>query len=179
MLTASAAYIDIWKFGWGTAYVDAGAARKLALLSAADVRTCLGGTLLEIAWPQGEDTGVPGVGGRGRLRLRRGVARRRADDPRGQSRTVRRAAEELRRALRGRAARTPTRCSPPQRMARRGRRDLDAGARWVVTEGRESGTVGIYRADGRCARTSWPRRSRGGGVERMLFEAPRKDQQAG
>ena len=26
--------------------------------------------------------------------------------------------------------------------------DLAAGARWVITEGRESGTVGIYREDG-------------------------------
>ena len=26
--------------------------------------------------------------------------------------------------------------------------DLAAGARWVITEGRESGTVGIYRSDG-------------------------------
>ena len=26
--------------------------------------------------------------------------------------------------------------------------DLDAGARWVVAEGRESGTVGLYNVDG-------------------------------
>ena len=45
--------IDVWKFGWGTAYVDAGLCEKLALLRSHDVRSCLGGTLLEISWAQG------------------------------------------------------------------------------------------------------------------------------
>ena len=56
--------------------------------------------------------------------------------------------------------------------------DLDAGARWVITEGRESGTVGIYREDGQFASDVVAAAVRGGGVDRLLFEAPRKDQQA-
>ena len=54
VLLTSAPLIDVWKFGWGTAYIDAGLAEKLALLRAADIRSCLGGTLLEISWAQGK-----------------------------------------------------------------------------------------------------------------------------
>ena len=56
--------------------------------------------------------------------------------------------------------------------------DLAAGARWVITEGRESGTVGIYREDGSIREDVVAAAVRGGGIDRILFEAPRKDQQA-
>src|SRR5690606_7903828 len=55
--------------------------------------------------------------------------------------------------------------------------DLAAGARWVVVEGRESGTVGLYHPDGSLRtelieeiQTRLP-------VDRVIFEAPRKPQQ--
>jgi len=56
--------------------------------------------------------------------------------------------------------------------------DLIAGARWVITEGRESGTVGVYRGDGTVREDVVAAAVRGGGVDVLLFEAPRKDQQA-
>jgi len=45
--------IDIWKVGWGTAYVDHALPAKIAALTTGGVDLCLGGTLLEIAWAQG------------------------------------------------------------------------------------------------------------------------------
>ena len=51
--TSAAPYIDVWKFGWGTAYLDPGLPEKLDLLAEHGVLACTGGTLLEIAWPQG------------------------------------------------------------------------------------------------------------------------------
>lgn len=68
LLNAAGDFVDIWKFGWGTAYLDRELGTKLALLAEHGVRACLGGTLLEIAWSQGRveeclrwaaDTGVP------------------------------------------------------------------------------------------------------------------------
>ena len=56
ILASVAPFIDIWKFGWGTAYLDPALDRKLAQLRAAGVWSCLGGTLLEIAWLQGKET---------------------------------------------------------------------------------------------------------------------------
>jgi phosphosulfolactate synthase len=55
--------------------------------------------------------------------------------------------------------------------------DLAAGARWVLTEGRESGTVGIYDAAGTVREDVVEAVLAAGGVERVVFEAPRKDQQ--
>jgi phosphosulfolactate synthase len=56
-------------------------------------------------------------------------------------------------------------------------RDLEAGATWLVAEGRESGTVGLYNAD--CgiredlvaAIVDWIPQ------DRVIFEAPAKSQQ--
>jgi phosphosulfolactate synthase len=56
--------------------------------------------------------------------------------------------------------------------------DLAAGARWVIAEGRESGTVGVYRSDGSVREDVVVAALAGGGADKVLFEAPRKDQQA-
>jgi len=56
--------------------------------------------------------------------------------------------------------------------------DLDTGARWVLTEGRESGTVGLYRPDGSVREDVVAAVTSVDGASRILFEAPRKDQQA-
>src|SRR6185437_1605115 len=53
LLEAAGEFVDIWKFGWGTAYLDREFETKLGLLAQHDVQACLGGTLLEIAWSQG------------------------------------------------------------------------------------------------------------------------------
>ena len=51
-LDAVSDMIDIWKFGWGTSYLDTEVAGKLELLRSASVLSCTGGTLIEIAWVQ-------------------------------------------------------------------------------------------------------------------------------
>ena len=45
--------IDIWKLGWGTAYLEPDVGEKVAILQRAGVRACVGGTLLEAAWAAG------------------------------------------------------------------------------------------------------------------------------
>ena len=61
LLEAAGEFVDIWKFGWGSAYLDRQLEQKLALLAEHGVRACLGGTLLEIAWSQ--DTLLVGENG--------------------------------------------------------------------------------------------------------------------
>ncbi len=56
--------------------------------------------------------------------------------------------------------------------------DVAAGATWVVAEGRESGTVGIYDEEGAVHEDIVASAVRAGGLDRVVFEAPRKDQQA-
>ena len=52
VLATCGTYIDIWKFGWGTAYLDPGVESKLDTLGAHGILGCVGGTLLEVAWVQ-------------------------------------------------------------------------------------------------------------------------------
>jgi phosphosulfolactate synthase len=56
--------------------------------------------------------------------------------------------------------------------------DLDAGARWVIAEARESGTVGLYRPDGSVRADVVHTLLRVADPARVIFEAPRTDQQA-
>src|SRR5690606_36272649 len=67
----------------------------------------------------------------------------------------------------------------PAQMAELVRADLEAGAAWVIIEGRETGQgVGVYREDASLD----PALVEGlvaaaGGPERLLWEAPQKGQQ--
>ena len=55
--------------------------------------------------------------------------------------------------------------------------DLSSGASYVVAEGRESGTIGVYDHHGQAQEEIVAAAVGAAGVERCIFEAPRKDQQ--
>jgi phosphosulfolactate synthase len=177
ILRAAAPHIDIWKFGWGTAYLDAELATKLALLAQADVQTCLGGTLLEIAWAQGEHvhclTWARQVGFTC-VEVSRGVV----PMPLTDKQDLLRLAAESFAVVSEVGKKDPNQALTTEQWADEIAADLHAGARWVVTEGRESGTVGLYRSDGTVREDILAAAVGAAGVERLLFEAPRKDQQA-
>jgi phosphosulfolactate synthase len=177
ILATSAPYIDVWKFGWGTAYIDPALHEKLALLREAGIRSCLGGTLLEISWAQGKaDECVDwaaGVGFRA-IEVSRGVVPMTVAEKHDLLRQVAARFEALSEV----GNKDPQQALTPEQWTTEVAGDLAAGARWVITEGRESGTVGLYRDDGSVREDVVAAAVAGGGVERVLFEAPRKDQQA-
>lgn len=177
LLETADGFIDIWKFGWGTAYLDRQLADKLALLAEHGVRACLGGTLLEIAWSQGRveeyfrwaaDAQVPLV------EVSCGVMPISRDD---KERLVARAAQSFT-VLTEVGSKDPTQQMPPAQWTREVDADLAAGAWLVVTEGRESGTVGTYDLAGGVHEDIIDAVVASAGYEHVLFEAPRKDQQA-
>src|SRR5208283_4073234 len=57
-------------------------------------------------------------------------------------------------------------------------RDLEAGAWKVIAEARESGTAGIYRADGEVRTGLIDEIAHAVDPARLIFEAPRQGQQA-
>ena len=57
------------------------------------------------------------------------------------------------------------------------RSELEAGAWKVIAEARESGTAGIFRPDGEVRMGLVDEIAHGVDVDRVLFEAPQKDQQ--
>ncbi len=175
-LDAAAPLIDIWKFGWGTAYIDQNLEEKLELLDRHGVRACTGGTLLEIAWAQGAvaqfldwamAVGFPCVEvSSGTVTLSRleksgliGVAAERFS-----------VLAEIGRKDAGASV-------LPGQWAADAEADLGAGADYVVTEGRESGTVGLYEPDGSVRGDVADAVVSAIGVERVLFEAPQRTQQ--
>lgn len=177
VLAGAGPHIDIWKFGWGTAYVDVELAAKLEVLRSAGVLACLGGTLLEIAWSQGKDDECLAWAKRAgfdTVEVSRGVAPMALSD---KHELLRRAADSFV-VLSEVGNKDPDKPLRADEWSDEIAGDIAAGARWVITEGRESGTVGLYRPDGTVREDIVAAAVRGGGVERVLFEAPRKDQQA-
>jgi phosphosulfolactate synthase len=176
-LSSAALHVDVWKFGWGTAYLDTALPEKLELLKAHGIRSCLGGTLLEISWAQGKaqqcldwaaDVGFDSV------EVSRGVAPMTL----AEKHDLLRWAAQTFVVLSEVGSKDPEQVLTAQQWTDEVAGDLGAGARWVITEGRESGTVGIYQDDGSIRADVVAAAVRGGGVDRVLFEAPRKDQQA-
>lgn len=177
LLEACGQFIDVWKFGWGTAYLDPGLTEKLDLLRRHGVLACAGGTLLEVAWHQGvvekylawaQAVGLPCI------EVSCGVAPMSADDKR-----------RLIEAAVGRfvvlaeiGSKDPRAEVTPSAWAAAAAADREAGATWVVAEGRESGTVGLFSSAGDVRGDVADAVVDAIGVESTVFEAPRKEQQA-
>lgn len=177
LLGVCGAYVDIWKLGWGTAYLDPALADKLAVLDGHGVLACAGGTLLEVAWQQ--DAVEPYLDwaaavGFPCIEVSRGVA----DMPLADKLAVVRWAAERFIVLAEVGAKDPLAEVGAQAWAHEAAADLAAGATWVVTEGRESGTVGLFTADGAVRTEVVDAVVAAVGVGSTVFEAPRKDQQA-
>jgi len=58
------------------------------------------------------------------------------------------------------------------------RADLDSGASWIVAEGRESGNVGLYTADGSVRPDLVDALEVAGAQAQVIYEAPLRAQQA-
>jgi phosphosulfolactate synthase len=177
LLVAQGAWVDLWKLGWGSAYLDPAVGRKVALLREHEVLACPGGTLLEVAALQGRaaeciDWAV--ASGFACVEVSDGLC---LLDPATKAELIRRAAQELVVVSEVGAKRAEA-VTDPDDWVRIALDDLAAGASWVVAEGRESGTVGIYEPDGTVRVTLVDSLLERVGPERVVFEAPRKDQQA-
>jgi phosphosulfolactate synthase len=177
LLDVCGAYVDVWKFGWGTAYLDPGLRAKLGVLRDHEVLACTGGTLLEVAWHQGvvveyldwaADLGFPCV------EVSTGVAPIAPDE---KADLIRRAAARFV-VLAEVGSKDPQAPVTAADWAAAAAADRAAGATWVVTEGRESGTVGLFTASGEVRGDVADAVVRAVGSECIIFEAPRKEQQA-
>ena len=177
VLGAGAPHIDIWKTGWGTAYVDRTLGAKLAVLAEHRVASCLGGTLLEIAWSQGAAEACLAWAhevGFTHVEVSRGTVPMTLD---AKHELVRRAADRFV-VLTEVGAKDPLQRHTLAQWGDEAGRDRAAGAALVVAEGRQSGTVGIYDADGSVRGDVVDAIVDAVGVERVVFEAPRTSQQA-
>ncbi len=177
LLEACGSYIDVWKFGWGVAYIDPGLQAKLELLTAHGVLASPGGTLLEIAWAQGraaEFLAWARAAGFPCVEVSEGTVPMGAD---AKAVLISEAAEHFI-VLAEVGAKDPQVRMTPGEWAEAAARDLAAGATWILAEGRASGTVGIYTGSGAVREDVVGALVDAAGTDGVVFEAPREDQQA-
>lgn len=176
LLAQASEIVDIVKFGWGTAYVSPTIAEKVRCCRRAGVHACLGGTLLEIAEAQGRtpdyvswmrDIGVDCV------EVSNGALPMAPERKRALVREL--SAEFI--VLAEVGSKQPVVPSARDWIGEM-TEDLAAGARWVIAEGRESGTVGLFDHRGAVRGELVSEILDQVGGERLIFEAPRRQQQA-
>ncbi len=177
LLAASGEYVDVWKLGFGTAYLDPTVEAKVAVLTGAGNRACLGGTLLEVAWAQGraeECLNWAGEVGFSCVEVSNGSCHM----PLAAKRNLIATASRNFVAISEVGSKNPQTPVSPAAWAEEMTGDIEAGATWVLAEGRESGTVGLYDADGRVREELAEALVAAVGLRFVVFEAPRSAQQA-
>jgi phosphosulfolactate synthase len=177
LLAANGPYVDVWKLGWGISYLDPNLAAKLDLLAGHRVLASPGGTLLEIAWAQGRAAdfldwaracGFPCVEVSAGTVAMDGAAKRDLIEQAARHFIV----------LAEVGPKDPGVHLTPGQWAQAVSRDLQAGATWVLAEGRASGTVGIYDPSGAVRQEVIEAMVSVTDPGSIVFEAPRDSQQA-
>lgn len=176
LMEVCGASVDIVKLGWGTAVVTANLEAKLARYREHGVPVCLGGTLTEIALRDDRLDGLLGwlrELGLAHVEISDGTI---ALDPGRKCELIARLAEEFT-VLSEVGSKDAATIMAPYRWVEQIRAELDAGAWKVVAEARETGTAGIFRPDGEVRMGLIDEIAHAVEPDRLLFEAPRKEQQ--
>ncbi|MDX6639259.1 MAG: phosphosulfolactate synthase [Solirubrobacteraceae bacterium] len=177
MMEVAGASVDIVKLGWGTALATQNLGPKLARYREHDVPVVLGGTLTELAILQ--DRVDPLIAWLHELGLRHvevsdgSIALER---PR-KLELIRRLVADGFVVLSEVGSKDNENIMAPYRWVEQIQEELEAGAWKVIAEARESGTAGIYRADGEVRMGLIDEIVHAVDPDRLMFEAPQKDQQ--
>ena len=177
LLAVAAGSIDIVKLGWGTAAVTSDLKAKVGVYQEAGVPVCLGGTLLEVVLRQDKlDEYVAWVQGLGidHVEVSDGTI---ALDHDAKLDIIRRLAKEFT-VLSEVGSKSEDVIFSPKRWVEMIQKELEAGSWKVITEGRESGTVGDYPADGAVKEGHIDEIRDSIDPGQLVFEAPAKKQQA-
>jgi phosphosulfolactate synthase len=169
-------YIDIVKLGWGTAVATGNLEAKLARYKEHGITVMFGGTLTELAITQNRlDRLVATLHELDvdHIELSDGTINLEHDR---KLELISRLAQEFT-VLSEVGSKDDTRIMAPYRWVEQIESELEAGAWKVIAEARESGSVGIFRHDGEVRMGLIDEIVHAVDPEKILFEAPRKDQQ--
>jgi phosphosulfolactate synthase len=168
--------VDVVKLGWGTAPVTGNLTAKLERYAAHGVPVVLGGTLTEIALRQGRIDGL--------VAYLRELGLRHVEVSDGTITLEQSAKCELIERLAREfvvfsevGSKDAEQIMAPYRWVEQIQAELRAGAWKVITEAREGGNAGIYRADGEVRMGLIDEIVHAVSPEVLVFEAPRKEQQ--
>jgi phosphosulfolactate synthase len=176
-LDSAGEFVDVVKTGWGLGYVDPHLTRRAELCRRHGVLLSTGGTLLEIAAHQGRLERFADWA------AARGVAAVEVSNGLGLLTVAEKAKiiaglSDLFVVLAETGSKDEHVTLSPGQWAAEMASDLEAGATWAIAEGRESGTVGMYQPDGSVRTEIFDAIAERVGADRVIFEAPRKSQQA-
>ncbi len=176
LLEVGAPYVDIIKFGWGTSVVMENLDAKIDLCQQRGIDVYCGGSLFELALRRGKvDDYVAYLRDRGigLIEVSDGVIELPAED---KLRYIERLAKHFK-VLSEVGSKDETVVVAPYRWVKQIKEELQAGAWKVITEGRESGTAGIYRPTGEMRTGLVDEIAHEIDTSRLMFEAPQKAQQ--
>jgi phosphosulfolactate synthase len=169
-------YVDIVKLGWGTAVVAPNLESKLERYRSYGIPVVLGGTLTEIAILQGKlDALIQRISRLGleHVEISDGTITLAHEEKLA---LIERLSKDFR-VMSEVGSKDETNIMAPYRWIELIETELAAGAWKVITEARESGTVGIFRHDGEVRQGLVDEVAHAVPFDQLLFEAPRKDQQ--
>jgi len=168
--------VDVVKLGWGTALVSANLKPKLERYAAHEIPVVLGGTLTELAIRQGRVEGLIAWLNELGLRHVEGSDGTITIEPEVKRELIARLAEGFT-VFAEVGSKDVDFIMAPYVWVEQIQRDLEAGAWKVIAEARESGTAGIYRADGEVRTGLIDEIAHAIDPERLIFEAPLREQQ--
>jgi phosphosulfolactate synthase len=170
-------FVDLVKLGWGTALVTQNLEAKLARYREHGIPVVLGGTLTELAIRDGRvERLVDWIGELGitHVEVSDGTI---TIEPSAKRELIARLAGEGLCVMSEVGSKDAEEIMAPYKWVELIEAELEAGAWKVVTEARESGTAGIYRADGEVRMGLIDEIVHRIDLDKLLFEAPRKAQQ--
>jgi phosphosulfolactate synthase len=169
-------YIDVAKLGWGTSVATGNLEAKLSRYREHGITPMFGGTLTELAIAQNRlDALVAWMHELGLEHIEVSDGTITLEHER-KVELIERLAKEFT-VLSEVGSKDNTRIMAPFRWVEQIQAELDAGAWKVIAEARESGSVGIFRHDGEVRMGLIDEIAHAIPHEKILFEAPRKDQQ--
>ena len=177
LIEVAGEFVDIVKLGWGTALATQNLEPKLARYAEHGIPVVLGGTLTELAIRQQRVDGLIAwlrELGLDHVEVSDGTI---TIEPAEKCDLVRHLASEGFTVLSEVGSKDAATIMAPYRWVEQIEAELEAGAWKVIAEARESGTAGIFRADGEVRMGLIDEIAHAVDPSRLLFEAPQKDQQ--
>ncbi|MEN3041467.1 MAG: phosphosulfolactate synthase [Bacteroidia bacterium] len=178
LVAVAAPYIDFIKLGWTTAFVTGVLEEKLRLYREASIQPYFGGTLWEAYYIRRSQDDFYRLLDKYQLTVVE-VSDGSVEIPHEEK--LRWIEDFCRRGytvLSEVGSKDATKVMPPFRWIELIQAELGAGSKWVIAEARESGTVGMYRASGELREGLVEEIVHAIPVERLIFEAPQRSQQA-
>jgi phosphosulfolactate synthase len=177
LMELAAAHVDVVRLGWGSAVVTAGLERKLDVYRAHGVAPMFGGTLTELVWRHGRvERFVEALKLLGIRHIE--VASGTLDIPMSDMTELIAGFAPGHTVFAEVGAKESGRTPDPGAWVDSAASALEAGAGAVILEGRVSGDAGLYDERGAVREALVEALVDGVGVERLIFEAPRRSQQA-